>query len=291
MNGCYPLRRLSRVGHRLRVSGPTELLHERRKIQDFLHPLPSRPVIDQTPQRRFTYVDFILVFAAGLLTSIIATIAAVAAGAIPLDELTTGIPSRAVFWIILPAQVFGQLLALAWIAQRKATGKLSTDYGLLVKIRDIWYLLVGGALLIGLGLALSPLAQALGIDQSPQDVVQAVAGVSDAASRIVVLLGVVVLSPVIEELWFRGLLLRTLLQKRSVVSAIIIQALVFAAFHLLDAGAIQAAAVVIPELFIVGSILGYLAVRSGNLSRSIFTHAGFNLITTLALFYAPNLPF
>ncbi|NOY56485.1 MAG: CPBP family intramembrane metalloprotease [Actinobacteria bacterium] len=248
-------------------------------------------MIDQTPQSRFTYVDFILVFVAGLTTSVIATIAAVAAGAIPLDQLTTGIPSRAAFWIILPAQVFGELLALAWIAQRRATGKLSTDYGLVVKARDVAFLLVGAALLVGLGLAFSPLAQALGINQSPQDVVQAVADVSDIPTRIMVLFGVVVLSPVTEELAFRGLLLRTLLRKHSVVSAVVIQALVFAAFHLLDAGAIQAAAVVIPELFIVGSILGYLAVRSGNLSRSIFTHAGFNLITTLALFYAPNLPF
>ena len=248
-------------------------------------------MIEQSPQSRFTYVDFILVFVAGIFTSLIATIAALAAGAIPLDELTTGIPSRAAFWIILPAQVFGEVLALAWIAQRKATGRLSTDYGLVIKARDAVYVLLGAALLVGLGLAFSPLAQALGVNQSPQDVVQAVADVSDFPTRLMVLLGVVVLSPITEELAFRGLLLRTVLQKRSVVSAVIIQALVFAAFHLLDGGAIQAAAVVIPELFIVGVVLGYLAVRSGSLSRSIYTHAGFNLITTLALFYAPNLPF
>lgn len=248
-------------------------------------------MIEQAPENRFTYVDFILVFVAGIITSLIATIGALAAGAIPLDELTTGIPSRAAFWIILPAQVFGEVLALAWIAQRKGTGRLSTDYGLIIKARDALFLLVGAALLVGLGLALSPLAQALGIDQSPQDVVQAVADVSDIPTRLMVLLGVVVLSPVTEELAFRGLLLRTLLKKYSTATAVIIQALVFAAFHLLDAGAISSAAVVIPELFLVGGVLGYLAVRSGSLSQSIYTHAGFNLVTTLALFYAPNLPF
>ena len=247
-------------------------------------------MIEQT-DNRFTYVDFILVFVAGVVTSLVATIGALAAGAIPLDELTTGIPSRAAFWIILPAQVFGEVLALAWIAQRKATGRFSTDYGLVIKAKDALFLLVGAALLVGLGLVFSPLAQALGIDQSPQDVVQAVGDVSDLPTRLIVLLGVVVLSPVTEEIAFRGLLLRTLLKKYSTVSAVIIQAIVFAAFHMLDAGAIQSALVVIPELFLVGAFLGYLAVRSGSLSRSIYTHAGFNLITTLALFYAPNLPF
>jgi membrane protease YdiL (CAAX protease family) len=248
-------------------------------------------VIEQRTQRRFTYWDFILVFVAGLLTSLAATIIATAAGAISVDQLTTGIPSRIVFWIVLPSQILGQLLALAWIAQRHGTGKFSTDFGLTVKGRDVWFLLVGAALLIGLGLALSPLANALGINQSPQDIVQAVEDISDPASRIIVFLGVVVLSPLIEELWFRGLLLRTLRQRHSEVASVLIQGLIFSAFHLLDTGAIAGALVVIPELFIVGSVLGYLAVRSGNLSRSFFTHAGFNLVTTLALFYMPSVPF
>jgi uncharacterized protein len=253
--------------------------------------LPFPAVIEQRTQRRFTYWDFILVFVAGLLTSLAATIIATAAGAISVDQLTTGIPSRIVFWIVLPSQILGQLLALAWIAQRHGTGKFSTDFGLTVKGRDVWFLLVGAALLIGLGLALSPLANALGINQSPQDIVQAVEDISDPASRIIVFLGVVVLSPLIEELWFRGLLLRTLRQRHSEVASVLIQGLIFSAFHLLDTGAIAGALVVIPELFIVGSVLGYLAVRSGNLSRSFFTHAGFNLVTTLALFYMPSVPF
>jgi membrane protease YdiL (CAAX protease family) len=247
-------------------------------------------VIEQPTQRRFTYGDFILVFVAGLVTSLIAAIVAIYAGAIPLDQVAnTGIPPRITFWIILPAQILGELLALAWIAQRRATGRLSTDFGLIIKTRDLWFLLVGGALLIGLGLLLSPLAQALGISQSPQNVVQEVGDISDTASRVVVFLGVVVLSPFVEELWFRGLLLRTLLQRYSRVASVLVQALIFALFHLLDTGTIQGAVVVIPELFAVGAILGYLAVRSGRLSQPIFTHAGFNLVTTLALFYLPNL--
>jgi membrane protease YdiL (CAAX protease family) len=244
-------------------------------------------------QRRFTYWDFAVVFFAGLFVSLIVTIGAmmwmtISSGALP--DVVAGVPARIVFWVVLPAQILGQLLALAWISHRHGTGKFSTDFGLALRTRDSWFLIVGGVLLLGLGLALKPLADALGVNQNPQDIVQAVAEISDPASRVVVFLGVVVLSPLVEELWFRGLLLRTLRQREFTPTAsVLIQGMVFALFHLLDGGALAGALVVIPELFVVGSFLGYLAVRSGKLSQSFFTHAGFNLVTTLALFYMPGL--
>jgi len=244
-------------------------------------------------QRRFTYWDFVVVFLAGLFVSLAVTVGAmvwmtITSGQLP--DVLTGVPARIVFWVVLPSQILGQLLALAWISHRHGTGNFSIDYGLTVRFKDSWFLIVGGVLLLGLGLALKPLADALGVNQNPQDIVQAVAEISDPASRVVVFLGVVVLSPLVEELWFRGLLLRTLRQREFTPTAsVLIQGMVFALFHLLDGGALAGALVVIPELFVVGSFLGYLAVRSGKLSQSFFTHAGFNLVTTLALFYMPGL--
>ncbi len=249
-------------------------------------------MIQPTPTRRFSYWDFALVFLAGLVASIIATAVAIAIGALPLSDLMNGIvPARATFFILLPAQIFGEVLALAIISARRGTGNLTTDFGLKIDIRDWYFIFLGAALLLGLGLAFSPLANLLGVDQNPQDVVQIAESAKDFATRAMVLVGVVILGPVTEELLFRGLLLRTLLQKRSANTAIAIQALVFSLFHLLDGGAIEAALIIIPELFIVGAVLGYLAVKGGSLSRPIFVHAGFNLVTALALFFVPNLPF
>jgi uncharacterized protein len=275
--------------------GASPVVSLRRLSQVLSGPLAFPPVIEQPPQqeRRFTYWDFAIVFAAGLFVSLFVTIGAVmwmvvSSGEIP--DVLTGVPARIVFWVVLPAQILGQLLALAWISHRHGTGKFSTDFGLTIKAKDSWFLIVGGALLLGIGLLLKPLADALGVSQNPQDIVQAVAEISDPASRVVVFLGVVILSPLVEELWFRGLLLRTLRQREyTPTAAVLIQGLVFALFHLFDGGALTGAIVVIPELFVVGSILGYLAVRSGKLSQSFFTHAGFNLVTTLALFYMPGL--
>lgn len=240
---------------------------------------------------RFKIIDFVLVFFAGLVASIAATAVAITIGALPLSDLMNGIvPARATFFILLPAQIFGEVLALAIVSARRGTGNLATDFGLTIAAADWYFIFLGAALLLGLGLAFSPLANLLGVDQNPQDVVQIAESAKDFATRAMVLVGVVILGPVTEELLFRGLLLRTLLQKRSATAAITIQALVFSLFHLLDGGALKAALIIIPELFIVGAVLGYLAVKSGKLSRSIFVHAGFNLVTALALFFAPNLP-
>jgi uncharacterized protein len=261
--------------------------------------LPFPAVIEQHTQRRFTYWDFVIVLVAGFGVSLLASAVAIfvgamngsiqipTSGAFSIDEITSYL-ARLTVWVALPGQILGELLALAWVSHRHGTGRFSTDFGLVIRSRDAWFLLVGGALLIGLGLIFMPLGRMLGIDQSPQDIVQMLSGVSDGASRIVAFAGIVLLGPLAEELWFRGLLLRTLLQRNSQTRAVLIQAFWFAIIHASGTTGVGIL-VVIPELFLVGSFLGYLAVRSGSLSRSFFTHAGFNLITTLLLFYAPSL--
>jgi membrane protease YdiL (CAAX protease family) len=40
---------------------------------------------------------------------------------------------------------------------------------------------------------------------------------------------------------------------------------------------------VLPALVALGLVSGVLAVRTGNLSRSILLHAGFNLVAVLAV--------
>ncbi len=253
-----------------------------------------------TTQKRFTYWDFVIVLLAGFGVSLLASAVAISvgiangsiqifsSGQFSVDEVMSYL-ARLTVWVALPGQILGELLALAWVSHRHGTGRFSTDFGLTIKSRDAWFVLVGGALLIGLGLIFTPLGHMLGMDQSPQDIVQMLSDVSDTTSRIVAFAGIVILGPLAEELWFRGLLLRTLLQRGNPQTrAVLIQAFWFAIIHASGTTGIGAL-VVIPELFLVGSFLGYLAVRSGSLSRSFFTHAGFNLLTTVVLFYAPNL--
>lgn len=70
--------------------------------------------------------------------------------------------------------------------------------------------------------------------------------------------------------------------RRSVVAwAVIIQAVAFAAIHLLDPNAIA----VIPGVFLIGVALGFAAVKSRDLSLPIFIHAGVNLLAAALLVF------
>ena len=82
-------------------------------------------------------------------------------------------------------------------------------------------------------------------------------------------------TPVSEEVLFRGFVLRGLLGRIGAGPAIVSTALVFSALHL-DTGTI------IP-IFITGLALGWLNVRTGSLWPCIAAHAAQNAIALLAV--------
>jgi membrane protease YdiL (CAAX protease family) len=82
-------------------------------------------------------------------------------------------------------------------------------------------------------------------------------------------------APIIEELFFRGLLLRSLLRRLPPWAAIGISSLLFAFVHFQP---LQFLA-----LAIFGAIAGTLAWRSGRLGPSICAHMAFNATTVIVL--------
>jgi len=100
----------------------------------------------------------------------------------------------------------------------------------------------------------------------------------------------VVIAPVTEELTFRGVLLKSM-GNRSRRAIIVVTALVFAAFHVVGldpAHLLQASAVVLPQLFIVGVALAWVTLRTNRLGPAIFLHSGFNLLAALVLLIPPE---
>ncbi len=90
-----------------------------------------------------------------------------------------------------------------------------------------------------------------------------------------------VCAPVVEELFYRGLFLRSLTKRGlSPVVAVLVSSAVFAAIHF---QVLQFAG-----LFAFGLIAGTLAARSGRLGPSIWAHIGFNM-TTVVLLYLSRL--
>jgi membrane protease YdiL (CAAX protease family) len=105
---------------------------------------------------------------------------------------------------------------------------------------------------------------------------QLVDRVHGAGNVALIVVWVVVLAPVIEEIFFRGLLQRSLV-KRGLppVAVIVVTGLVFGASHLEP--------LQFPALALFGMVLAWMAHRTGRLGPSIAAHMGFNLVTVIAL--------
>lgn len=95
------------------------------------------------------------------------------------------------------------------------------------------------------------------------------------AGVVVLVLIVCVGAPVVEELFYRGLLLRALQRRWGAGVAMVGSTVVFAVSHLQG--------IELPALLLFGAVAAWLAVRTGRLGPSILCHVGFNAWTVVEL--------
>lgn len=98
-------------------------------------------------------------------------------------------------------------------------------------------------------------------------------------SFVLAVLAATVFAPVVEELFFRGLLLRSIRGSRpgwSAWLAVIVSAALFAALHLVVADTATEALVTGLGTFLVGLATGAAVVLTGRLGPAIVTHVVFN---------------
>jgi membrane protease YdiL (CAAX protease family) len=82
---------------------------------------------------------------------------------------------------------------------------------------------------------------------------------------------IVVMAPLVEELFFRGFLLPSLLDRMGPLAAIALSSVWFAVSHLQP--------IQFPGLLAVGLALGYVRLRTGQLFPAIVMHMTFNAVT------------
>jgi membrane protease YdiL (CAAX protease family) len=187
------------------------------------------------------------------------------------------------FGLALPAQNLPIVGVLWWASRRKGQRSLARDFGWRLRRRDWWWLLVGVGVTIGLGILLAPVNNLLPKNPEPQDVARDLANVTRPTAIAAAILAVVVLAPAVEELLFRGALLRSLQRKTSDGWAIAIQGTVFGLIHATGTSFDLSAIPTLAALTILGVLLGVIATRSGSLSRTMLIHAGFNAVALLQL--------
>ena len=116
------------------------------------------------------------------------------------------------------------------------------------------------------------------LDRSEGDVENEARELVDAASGpgvLVLVLVVAIGAPFAEELFYRGLLLRAVEKRWTLVAGGIAATVVFALAHLQG--------IQLPALLVFGAVASYLAVRTGRLGPSILCHVGFNSWTLFLL--------
>jgi membrane protease YdiL (CAAX protease family) len=174
----------------------------------------------------------------------------------------------------------GLLGAAVWATRRSGTGSLVRDLGL--RVGSPWDLVAGGAIGVVSQYLLIPalyypveqvdhgLAHSLGHPAH-----QAIGAAHGWLQVTVLFVFLAIGAPIVEELFFRGLVLRALLSRMPVPLAVIVTALAFALAHF--------EAVQFAGLASFGVILGLLAWRSGRLGPGIAAHASFNAVAVLSV--------
>lgn len=201
------------------------------------------------------------------------------------DALGTAI--TAVFYVLLIGYVVG-------VARRRGLGSLATDFGLELRWVD---------LLIGVGLAIGVRVASVVVD----DVALHVLHLPDAPTgnlelpkqfvwAVIVGLGIAsLIAPIVEELYFRGLLMRAVRNavirrsraegagatRRARTISILVSAVVFASFHLYEAKNPTMLFVLGVNILIFGLVAGAVASATKRLGPSIIMHIATNAFATV----------
>lgn len=195
----------------------------------------------------------------------------------------------------------GLIGTVIWACRRHGSGNLVKDLALRVRWIDV-FIGLGAGLALRFVIGIWAVVYSAASGQRPTSNLEPILGGSGLGTGfwlVVNLLAIGVIGPVIEEIFFRGLGLRSALAsllRRSnlprfarpshrVRYAIAGTSVIFALLHSNEVNDVTSAVVLLPGLFLAGWVLGWLTVRTGRLGPGIVTHVVFNSTALLALLF------
>ena len=226
---------------------------------------------------RWGAVDLAVAFVVAQLASALGFALFAAAQGIPMDELDTDALTIGEV-ALLQVPLWLGLLGVPLLATRLRGNGPVRDLGLWTTLRDAP---VGLAIGVACQLVLVPLVTLpiFIFTDTDQEALEAPAReLTDKAQGpgvLVLVLVVVVAAPLAEEVFFRGMLQRTLARHLPIWPAMLITSVLFGISHF--------QALQLPALAAFGLVLSVLAHRTGRLGPSIWAHVGFNATTVVAL--------
>lgn len=219
---------------------------------------------------RFGLADPVVGYVLGLMVAVVAESAWASAHGHRTDSLGAVVAGTVGLWVGLAG-------APLWASRLSGTGRLTDDFGLRFSPADpVVGAVVGVAGQYGLGyLVYLPIRSNRNLYRQVGQPAQHVTGLAHGWGVAVLVAVVVVGAPVVEELFFRGLLLRALRARTGAPAAVVISAVAFGLAHYEP--------LQLPVLVLFGAALGYLAVRTGRLGPGICAHAAFNAVAVYSL--------
>jgi membrane protease YdiL (CAAX protease family) len=163
------------------------------------------------------------------------------------------------------------------VTRRLGTGHPLRDLGVRFVAFDLVGIPIGIATQLVFVDGLYRVLEAFGVDTSGLDQpAEELADRADQALWVVVLvLMVVVGAPLVEEIFFRGLLMRSLQARWNDTVALVASAVFFGLVHLQS--------LQLPGLILFGLVAGICTQRTGRLGMAIIAHAAFNATALIGL--------
>ena len=167
----------------------------------------------------------------------------------------------------------GQVGCCVLATRSKGSGSLTRDFGLRLAPID---LAIGAGVGVAAQILLTLLYLPFPIDEedlstSLTDLAERLSGAELVALMLLIVIG----APVVEELFFRGLVLRSLQRRFDDVWAMIGSGLIFGFIHL--------QLLQLPALALFGILLAWTAVRTGRLGAGIVAHIVFNAMAMVSI--------
>jgi membrane protease YdiL (CAAX protease family) len=185
----------------------------------------------------------------------------------------------AVFLLQLP--LWGVLVAVAVRAARtKGSGRVVDDFGLSMRWSDVPLGLAAGlGAQFALSIVLLPIYDLFDINRddvgvTARDLADRAHGVTNV---LILTVMVVVIAPVVEELFYRGLWLRAVERRLGTLAGVVVSSVVFGAMHLQGI-----------DTFVLvgfGLVAGALAARARRLGPSVWAHVAFNATALYSLLH------
>ena len=232
---------------------------------------PTRPVI------RWGIGDVIIGLALWLVGGIVAVVVLVAMGALDANEPDT---TNLTVGVIVVSTTSGWIGLLGWpivASWWKGQRSLSRDFGLSIRWIDLAWGALGGVAALAIS-AIGGMIWTVIDGGAPPNNTDFLPDRPDAATVVALVALIAVATPIVEELFFRGLFLRAVGRRWNLAVGVVISSAVFGLLHW-QGGSFGHAVFIAMVTASYGAVFALLVIRAdGRLGPSITAHMIVNTI-------------